>query len=97
MPREGDSVLSCALEIGHRQANLHRDPSCEEWISGEAFAGFDAFAPSTASAEPMRKRAAGADRGLPPFGQRRAGHHRPDHATAALRSILICGASGLCR
>jgi hypothetical protein len=40
-------------------------------------------APSTASAEPMRKRAAGADRGLPPFGQRRAGHRRPDHATAA--------------
>ena len=43
MPREGDRVLSCALEVGHRQANLHRDPSCEEWISGEAFAGFDAF------------------------------------------------------
>lgn len=40
-------------------------------------------APSTASAEPMRKRAAGADRGLLPFGQRRAGHRRPDHATAA--------------
>ena len=43
MPREGDRLLSCALEVGHRQANLHRDPSCEEWISGEAFAGFDAF------------------------------------------------------
>ena len=39
MPREGDRELSCALEVGH----LHRDPSCEEWISGEAFAGFDAF------------------------------------------------------
>ena len=36
-------MLSCALEVGHRQANLHRDPSCEEWISGEALAGFDAF------------------------------------------------------
>jgi hypothetical protein len=43
MPREGDRVLSCVLEVGHRPANLHRDPSCEEWISGEAFAGFDAF------------------------------------------------------
>jgi hypothetical protein len=30
-------------QLGHRQANLHRDPSSEEWISGEAFAGFDAF------------------------------------------------------
>jgi len=43
MPRKGNRVLSSALEVGHRQANLHRAPSCEEWISDEAFAGFDAF------------------------------------------------------